>query len=32
MWDADGAVDIIDRHGQSQPVTHTQSPSPAQES
>jgi CBS domain-containing protein len=32
MWDVDGVVDIIDRLGQSQPVTHTQSPSPAQES
>ena len=31
MWDVDGVVDIIDRLGQSQPVTHTQSPPPAQE-
>src|SRR5487761_28133 len=28
MWDVDGVVDIIDRLGQSQPVTHTQSPPP----
>ena len=32
MWDVDGVVDIIDRLGQPQPVTHTEAAPPAQAS